>query len=163
MLKSLGKCSLYRLSKAHRGLKLFLYSFLFVILENKVVNSFVATSLFSVPAVTRHVGERSLFRATKLGRKILLSATLNIKKTYKTDLRNMLDDIIDSVSGKLYSRLLFFFSFFKLLSLDCFPFLSHWSPDVLFLGSCPNNVVVEGAGSVSQDRQHDYIFHRGVL
>lgn len=65
MLKSLGKCSLYRLSKAHRGQQLFLYYFLFV------------------------------------------------QKTYKTDLRNMLDDIIDSVSGKLYSRLLFFGLFFS--------------------------------------------------
>lgn len=152
MLKSLGTRSLYRLSKAHRGLQLFLYAFL---LRTRLSTPLWQLPSYSVPAVTRHVGERSLFRATKLGRKILLSATLNIKKTYTTDLRNMLDDVIDSVSGKLYSRLLFFF-FFKLLSLDYFPFISHWSPDVLFLGSCPNNVVVEGAGSVSQDQQHDY-------
>lgn len=73
MLKSLGNCSL-RLSKVHRGLQLFLYSFLFfVILMKNVVISFVAASLFSVPDMLESA-EAACFQkqqATKLGEKIV--------------------------------------------------------------------------------------------
>lgn len=66
---SKGWCNAH-LWRSKSALQLFLCSsplsffLLFVTLENKVVNSSVATSLSSVPAVTRHVGERrgSLFR-----------------------------------------------------------------------------------------------------
>lgn len=106
----------------------------------------MATSLSSVPAVTRHVGERrgSLFRESA-GNKAqerggggvgggggALSATLNMKKAYTKDQRDMHDHIADGVFGKLQCRLLFFPPI--LLSLDCFTFLSHKSPDVLSPG-----------------------------
>lgn len=89
---------------------------LFVTLENKVVNSSVATSLSSVPAVTRHVGERrgSLFRESA-GNKARerggeggepFVSHIKHEKAYTKDQRNMHDHIADGVFGKLHCRLL---------------------------------------------------------
>lgn len=130
-----------------------LYSFFFCVkLVNKVVDSSVATSLPRVPAVKPAMleiagqpPEATGFRKTVL---LLLPATLNIDSTQQRPLRHAWGHhFIENAFG------IAGYSLYRDYSLS-------YPIDVLIPSSLAPVQIVQGwAGSVSQDRQHDYIFH----